>query len=123
MPLTPLGNAYRLRTISFPPSILAACVMLEDGSYDVFVNDCLSLELARKALEHETRHIDGGHLTNDILTVHDLERAAVGLPPEQLPDVFLDHPPGTLPCFSSLEAFYSYMLAAGEQKKQDHGPA
>ena len=74
---TAAGNEYRIHLLPFPPAVLAAVVALDDGTYDVFLNDALSLDLQRKALRHELRHIDKGHLYNDILTVEDMEKEAI----------------------------------------------
>lgn len=73
MNLSAQGYEYRVHMINFPPSVLAAVVALDDGTYDVFINDVLTPELRQEALKHELRHIDGGHLYNDILTVYDME--------------------------------------------------
>ena len=77
---TPGGTVFRLLVVNFPPSVLGATVSFDDGSYDVLLNDCLSPELREKVLQHEMRHIDGGHCYNDVLTVSDMEAIADGIP-------------------------------------------
>ena len=74
---TPAGYEYHIHLLSFPPSVLAAVVALDDGTYDVFINDALPRQLQLKALRHELRHIEKGHLHNDVLTVEDMEREAI----------------------------------------------
>lgn len=39
--------------------------------------------------------------------------------PPRLPNVFAEAPPGTIPCFSSLDAFRDYMFAMREQVQRD----
>lgn len=119
MNLTPKGNEYSVHPINFPPSVLAAVVALEDGTYDVFINDALSPALRQKALEHELRHIDNGHLQNDIYTIDEMEREADGLPSGRLPDIFKDRPVGTIPYFASLDSFQRYLLAMRDQFHRD----
>lgn len=119
MNLTPRGNEYSVHPINFPPCVLAAVVALEDGTYDVFINDALSPALRQKALEHELRHIDNDHLQNDIYTIQEMEREADGLPSGRLPNVFADHPPGTIPYFASLKAFRNYIHAMAAQMRRD----
>ena len=74
---TAAGNEYNIHLLTFPPAVLGAVVALPDGTYDVFLNDALPRPLQHKALLHELRHIDLGHLYNDILTVEDMEREAI----------------------------------------------
>ena len=119
MNLTPKGNEYAVHPINFPPSVLAAVVALGDGTFDIFINDALSPDLRRKALEHEIRHIDAGHMYNDIYTIEEMEREADGLPAGRLPNIFAESPPGTIPYFSSLNSFRNYIWAMAAQDRAD----
>lgn len=74
--ITPGGNDYNLHYLIFPPTILGSVVLLEDGTYDVFLNAMMNVEMQRKALKHEINHIDKGHLYNDICTVREMEMEA-----------------------------------------------
>lgn len=121
MNLTPGGNEYAVHPINFPPSVLAAVVALGDGTFDIFINDALSPELRQKALEHELRHIDNGHLQNDVYTIEEMEREADGLDSGRLPNVFRDRPASTIPYFSSLNAFRDYIWAMAAQDRKDRG--
>jgi hypothetical protein len=56
--------------------VLAAVAATDSDFYHVFINDCLSPELRRRALEHELRHIDEGHLQNDVKPIPQMEREA-----------------------------------------------
>lgn len=73
---TPGGNIYNLRFVVLPLRVFGAVVLLEDDTFDVFLNAAVSEEMQQKALSHEIAHIDNGHLYNDIYTVADLEREA-----------------------------------------------
>lgn len=119
MNLTPKGNEYAVHPINFPPSVLAAVVALGDGTFDIFINDALTPALRQKALEHEIRHIDAGHLHNDVYTIEEMEREAEGLSSGRLPNVFADREPGTIPYFSSLTAFRNYIWAMAAQDRRD----
>ena len=119
MNFTPKGNEYAVHPINFPPSVLAAVVALGDGTFDIFINDALTPQLRKQALEHEIRHIDGGHLYNDIYTIAEMEREAEGKPSGRLPNVFSENPPGTIPYFSSLRVFRDYIWAMGAQYRRD----
>lgn len=76
MNLTPGGNQYAVYVVNFPCTVLAAVAATDSDTYHVFINDALSPDLRQKALEHELRHIDGGHLYNDVLTIREMEEAA-----------------------------------------------
>ena len=119
MDFTPKGNEYAVHLINFPPSVLAAVVALADGTFDIFINDALSPQLRKQALEHEIRHIDAGHLYNDVYTIEEMEREADGKPSGRLPNVFSENPPGTIPYFSSLRVFRDYIWAMGAQYQRD----
>lgn len=78
---------------NLPHSVLAAVAATDSDFYHVFINDCLSPELRRRALEHELRHIDEGHLQNDVKPIEQMEREASeqSLPaaPSQIPLFFI----------------------------------
>lgn len=76
MNLTPGGNWYAVHVVDLPCTVLAAVASTDSDTYHVFLNDRLSPALRRKALDHELRHIDGGHLQNDVLTIDEMETAA-----------------------------------------------
>lgn len=76
MNLTPQGNQYVVHVVNFPGSVRAAVAATDSDTYHVFINDCLSPALRQQALEHELRHIDEGHLFNDVLTIEEMESAA-----------------------------------------------
>lgn len=76
MDLTPGGNLYAVHVVNLPYTVLAAVAATDSDTYHVFINDCLSPALRQQALEHELRHIDEGHLFNDVLTIEEMESAA-----------------------------------------------
>ena len=76
MDLTPGGNLYAVHVANLPCTVLAAVAATDSETYHVFINDALSPALRRQALEHELRHIDEGHLFNDVLTIEEMERRA-----------------------------------------------
>ena len=67
---------YAVHVVNLPCTVLAAVAATDSDAYHVFINDALMPALRQKALEHELRHIDAGHLYNDVLTVSDMEREA-----------------------------------------------
>lgn len=73
---TPGGNDYIVHMIDLPLHIYGSCVLLEDGTYDVYINQLQSDSVQRNALAHEIRHMDSGDLQDDITPVEDMERAA-----------------------------------------------
>ena len=70
------GNEYAVHVVNRPYTVLAAVAATDRDTYHVFINDCLSPELRRRALAHELRHIDEGHLQNDVLTIGEMESVA-----------------------------------------------
>lgn len=54
-----------VRRISLPRAVRAVTVTDPEGDYNVYVNGVLPPEVQRSALEHELRHIDGGHFYNE----------------------------------------------------------
>ena len=73
---TPGGNEYAVHVVNLPFTVLAALAATDSDFYHIFINDCLSPALRQQALEHELRHIDEGHLQNDVLTIEEMELAA-----------------------------------------------
>lgn len=123
---TPGGNDYNLRIVALPLTVLGAVVLLDDGTYDIFLNAQIGEDMQKKALEHEIRHIDGGHLYNDILTADQMELEADGKlqppveEPQRVPDVFgADKREGYIPLFHSLDAMTAYLRALAAQKRED----
>ena len=84
---TPRGNEYNLRLIQLPLTIYGIVVLLNDDTYDVFINSAISSDMQEKALLHEITHIDSGHLYNDVDTVVFMEQEAstkAPLPPDRV---------------------------------------
>lgn len=111
---TPHGNDYTLRLVRLPATIYGAAVLLDDGTYDVFINNLLSEEAQQRALSHELEHIDREHLYDDLRSVSVMEAEANGT---LLPDVFFDRPSGTIPVFSSLDSFKHYLVTYAAQRR------
>lgn len=74
--ITPGGNDYNVHLIDLPCRVYGICVLLDDASYDVLINQRQSAAVQRDALAHEIRHMDKGDLYDDISTVEDMEREA-----------------------------------------------
>ena len=55
-----------IRPIPLPPRVKAFTKQDEDGTYNIYVNDLLSEEAAREALEHEYDHIVNDDLIKEI---------------------------------------------------------
>ncbi len=51
-----------VRLISLPPTVKGVTLPNPDGTYSVYINNCLSCEVQQKALEHELCHIEHDHL-------------------------------------------------------------
>ena len=73
---TPGGNDYTIKLIDLPCRIGGVCVLLSDGSFDVFINQRLPDAAQKKVLAHEMRHMDNGDLYDEITPVEEMERAA-----------------------------------------------
>ena len=126
---TPGGNDYNLRLIRFPATIYGATVLLDDGTYDVFINELLCDEARRKTLHHEIEHIDRGHLYDDCRSIITMECEARGesapveeerAPDEKrLPDVLTQSTPGVIPLFYSLDHMGHYVRAYCEQLRRE----
>lgn len=54
-----------VRRVSLPRTVRAVTVTDPDGDYNVYLNGVLPPEVQRSALEHELRHIGGGHFYNE----------------------------------------------------------
>lgn len=76
MMLTPKGKEYSVRLVELPASIRGAVVLLDDDTFDIFINSAIPRALQEEALAHEIAHIDRDHLYNDIATVKHMEREA-----------------------------------------------
>lgn len=50
---------YTVRYISLPLTV-PGLTALQDGHYNIYINENLSESAQREALEHELRHVDGG---------------------------------------------------------------
>ena len=88
MNLTPGGYEYAVHVVNLPCTVLAAVTSTDSDLYHVFINDCLSPELRRRALEHELRHIDDEHLQNDTRTISEMEtEACTPVPPPALKEI------------------------------------
>ena len=119
---TPAGNAYVVHVVNFPGSVRGA-VTVADDVYHIFLNDCLTPEQRREALDHEIRHIDGEHLYNDILPVGYMEQIAKGQQPkpcdlaEPCKPLVLNQEPRRIPFYQSLQQFrdYVYSLRPGHE--------
>ena len=55
-----------VRFIALPPTIHGVTEMDSEGDYNVYLNANISTEDARKAFEHEMRHIKMNHFYRDI---------------------------------------------------------
>ena len=71
---------YYVRQVEFPNRVARACVMPnDDGSFDIFLNTRWPDEVLAEALEHELRHIRGGHFYREAEAALD-EAEAEGRP-------------------------------------------
>ena len=62
--ITPLiwGMDYYVRTIPLPARIAGASTVNPDGTYNIYLNSRLPIELQWKAFVHELIHCEAGHL-------------------------------------------------------------
>ena len=88
-----------VRLIALPAKVEGVTLPNDDGSFDIYINACLSPVRQQETLEHELRHIRRGHFDLD-LPIGRMERQADG---EAL-NVVLHPPAGMVPCFHSEEA-------------------
>ncbi len=51
-----------VRLAPFPPTVNAVVLVDENGDYNIYVNENLSFEEARRAYKHEIEHIRRKHL-------------------------------------------------------------
>ena len=122
---------YFVRLVSLPASIDGATVPNDDGTFEIYLNSNLCEAKQKECLKHEIKHIYEDHFYQECKTISQLEQEANGVPssapasepvpaaPPRLPNVFTEAPPGTIPCFSSLDAFRDYMFAMREQVQRD----
>ena len=54
-----------VRLAPLPPKVNAVVLVDENGDYNIYVNDRLSFEEARRAYKHEIEHIRRNHLFTD----------------------------------------------------------
>ena len=124
---TPAGNSYVVHVVNFPGSVRGAVATTGDDVYHIFLNDCLTPEQRREALEHEIRHIDGEHLYNDILPVNHLEQLAKGQRgklcdlAELGKPLVLNPEPRRIPFYHSLRQFRDYVYSL--RPRNEGGPA
>lgn len=126
---TPRGNEYNLRLVRLPATIYGATVLLDDGTYDIFLNELLCDEARQHTLDHEIEHIDRDHLYDDCRSVASMECEARGerAPVEKesapddtrLPDVMTQCPPGVIPLFHSLDSFTHYLRSYCDQLRRE----
>ena len=121
------GVDYWVYRVEFPNAASeSVAVSNGDGTFTIYLNTLFSEERLEDRLQHELRHLEEEHFFRDDLEIQDVERQADGIAtvksesvtkkePELLPDVFDEHPEGTIPLFSSLESFKAYMLAMRRQ--------
>lgn len=70
-----MGDVYAYY-VPFPGKIKGLTV-LKEGDYIVFINEALSDEERKKALGHETRHINYKHLYDDCIPILACEKEAI----------------------------------------------
>ena len=121
------GIDYWVKKVEFPNMASESVVVSNgDGTFVIFINTLFSQERQEDRLAHEIKHLEDEHFYRDDLEITQVERQADGLespPPVQkkkqepkpLPNVFKDHPKGTIPVFASLDAMCRYMLSMREQ--------
>lgn len=56
-----MGDIFIRYTTGMPASIKAYTLTDSDGNYNVYVNTALNSIRQQEAIEHEMRHIEGGH--------------------------------------------------------------
>ena len=117
---------YFVRQVPLPATIEGVSVPNDDGTFDIYLNGNLCEARQQECLQHEIKHIIDDHFYQENKTVSQLEQEANGTAasaaeedPPRLLDVFKESPPGTIPFFSSLEAFRNYMFSMREQTQCD----
>lgn len=122
---------YFVRMVSLPASVHGVTLPNDDGTFDIYINETLSEAMRKDRLQHEIKHICEDHFYQEAKSIAQLEQEANGttapakapepVPATQsrLPNVFAEAPPGTIPYFSSLDAFRDYMFAMRDQVQRD----
>lgn len=67
---------YHVRLVSFPLTVRGVTIPNDDGSYDIYLNDHLTIEQQESCLRHELVHIKKDHFADDVRNVEDIEREA-----------------------------------------------
>ncbi|MCQ2439449.1 MAG: hypothetical protein MJ074_06780 [Oscillospiraceae bacterium] len=111
---------YFVRVIELPPTVNGVSVPNSDGTFDIYINALLCEERRQECLQHEIRHIIEDHFYQDTKSVTQLEAEADQVPPPRLPNVFAEVPAGTIPFFSSLDAFRDYMFTMRDQYRSGY---
>lgn len=65
-----------VRYASFPLHTEAVTCPNADGTFDIYINDRLSLCKQQAAIKHELNHIEQDHLYNDIKEIETIEAEA-----------------------------------------------
>lgn len=60
-----MGSQVFVRTIPLPIAARAVTLPNDDGTFDIYINANLPLEMQVRALEHELEHIRRDHFYND----------------------------------------------------------
>ena len=122
---------YFVRLVPLPASVHGVTLPNDDGTFDIYINEMLSEAMRKDRLQHEIKHIREDHFYQEAKAIAQLEQEANGAPapakapppvpatPPRLPNVFAEAPPGTIPYFSSLEAFRDYMFSMRNQVQRD----
>lgn len=122
---------YFVRLVPLPASVHGVTLPNDDGTFDIYINETLSEAMRKDRLQHEIKHICEDHFYQEAKAITQLEQEANGAPvtvkapdpvsatPPRLPNVFAEAPPGTIPYFSSLEAFRDYMFSMRDQVQRD----
>lgn len=58
-------NDVFIRLLHLPPKVRAVTLPNHDGTFDIYVNDCLPKELQYLAIRHELAHIEKDHFYNE----------------------------------------------------------
>ena len=111
---------YFVRYIQLPPSIEGVTVPNDDGTFDIYINQCLSKERQQDSLAHELEHLRSEHFYRDDCELATLEAAADHLAPTPAPAVLQIVTSATepamkvIPCFGSPTAYLEPLKASGE---------
>jgi len=66
-----------IRFITLPAKIHGFVMEDPAGDYNVYIRSEDAPEVQQRTLRHELRHVDLGHLDNDVLSVREKEREAL----------------------------------------------